>query len=95
MQALARNPQQRLDLEAVCVIMRGALSTGRFKQRMCGLPQCPELAGTHSLWEEQLKAFNDLRAMEARLAELERGMADAEQYDAALAADVWSYPSSI
>ena len=33
------------------------------------------LAGDHSLWCEQLKAFDDLRAMEARLTELERQMA--------------------
>jgi len=54
--------------------------------RMAYLPQRPELAGAHSLWEEQLKAFAGLRAMEAQLAQLEQAMAEAEAYDAALAA---------
>ena len=54
--------------------------------RTAFLPQRPELAGTHSLWQEQLKAFADLRTMETQLAELEQTMADAEQHDAALAA---------
>ena len=51
--------------------------------RVAYLPQRPELAGAHSLWQEQLKAFADLRTMEDRLAELERAMADG--HEAALA----------
>ena len=52
--------------------------------RVSFLPQRPELAGEHSLWCEQLKAFDDLRAMEACLTDLERQMADADSFDAAL-----------
>ncbi len=52
--------------------------------RLSFLPQRPELAGEHSLWREQLKAFADLRAMESRLAELEGAMADADAADGAL-----------
>lgn len=52
--------------------------------RLSFLPQRPELAGEHSLWQEQLKAFADLRAMESRLAALEREMADADAADGAL-----------
>ena len=51
--------------------------------RVAYLPQRPELAGAHSLWQEQLKAFADLRTMEDRLAELEQAMADG--HEAALA----------
>ena len=54
--------------------------------RVAYLPQRPELAGRHSLWEEQLKAFADLRAMETELAQLEQDMTDAERYEDALAA---------
>ncbi len=50
------------------------LARGR---RLAFLPQRPELAGEHSLWQEQLKAFAGLRAMERRLAELEGRLADA------------------
>ncbi|MBZ0276718.1 MAG: ATP-binding cassette domain-containing protein, partial [Anaerolineae bacterium] len=35
------------------------------------LPQRPELVGGHSLWEELLRAFDDLRAMEAQLGDIE------------------------
>jgi ATP-binding cassette subfamily F protein 3 len=49
------------------------------------LPQRPELVGTHSLWEESLSAFAEVRRMEAQLAELEHAMADPEQHEAALA----------
>ena len=52
--------------------------------RLSFLPQRPELAGEHSLWREQLKAFADLRVMESRLAELEGAMADANAADGAL-----------
>ncbi len=54
--------------------------------RCAFLPQRPELAGAHSLWQEQLKAFADLRALEAQLSELERQMAESAQFEAALAA---------
>ena len=54
--------------------------------RLSFLPQRPELAGEHSLWREQLKAFAALRAMERRLAELERRMAEADHADDALEA---------
>ncbi len=52
---------------------------------MAYLPQRPEMVGTHNLWDEQLKAFDDLRAMEAELAALAEDMADPDQHDAALA----------
>ena len=54
--------------------------------RIAFLPQRPQLAGEHSLWQEQLKAFADLRQMEGRLAELELQMADADRAEQALAA---------
>lgn len=49
------------------------------------LPQRPELVGNHTLWEEQLNAFKDVLAMERRLTELEREMANAKHHDEALA----------
>lgn len=52
--------------------------------RLSFLPQRAELAGEHSLWREQLKAFANLRALEVRLAELERRMAEADDADDAL-----------
>jgi ATP-binding cassette subfamily F protein 3 len=52
--------------------------------RLAYLPQRPELAGTHTLWEEQLHAFTDLRQMEAELHELAQQMADPTLHDAAL-----------
>jgi ATP-binding cassette subfamily F protein 3 len=48
------------------------------------LPQRPELAGDHSLHEELLSAFADLRKMEARLRDLEAALADPAQHDTAL-----------
>jgi len=54
--------------------------------RLSFLPQRPELAGEHSLWREQLKAFAELRALERRLAELERRMAQTEDAADALEA---------
>ena len=42
------------------------------------LPQRPELHGGHTLWEEMLTAFNDLRRMEAELAQLEQALGDAD-----------------
>jgi ATP-binding cassette subfamily F protein 3 len=40
------------------------------------LPQRPELAGDHSLWDEMLTAFADLRAMETRLKAMEDALAE-------------------
>ena len=42
------------------------------------LPQRPDLIAHHALWEEMLTAFTDLRAREARLAELAEAMSHAE-----------------
>ncbi|MFC1960128.1 ribosomal protection-like ABC-F family protein [Chloroflexota bacterium] len=39
------------------------------------LPQRPELEGKHSLYDEMISVFGDLRKMEARLVELEQQMA--------------------
>ena len=55
----------------------GEVSVARGK-RLSFLPQRPELAGEHSLWQEQLRAFGDLRQMERQLAELERQMAEVD-----------------
>ena len=52
--------------------------------RLAFLPQRPELAGEHSLWQEQLKAFGALRDMERQLAQLELALGDADQFEAAL-----------
>ncbi|MDE2858922.1 MAG: ABC-F family ATP-binding cassette domain-containing protein [Chloroflexota bacterium] len=56
--------------------------------RLGYLPQRPELAGAHSLWAEQLKAFADLRDMEGQmenqLKALEEQLADPDGYDEAL-----------
>ena len=49
------------------------------------LPQRPELAGDHSLWDEALSAFDELRRLEAHLSDLEQAMADPDQHDSALA----------
>ncbi len=54
------------------------------KIRLGYLPQRPELAGAHSLWEEQLKAFADLRDMEGQLAALEDQLAAPDSCDEAL-----------
>ena len=61
----------------------GSVSSAR-GLRLSFLPQRPELAGEHNLWQEQLKAFADLRAMESRLAALERAMANASAADGSL-----------
>lgn len=50
------------------------------------LPQRPELVGNHTLWEEAMSAFADLRQMEAQLNQLEHDMADPDKHDAALEA---------
>ncbi len=62
---------------------QGSVSLAR-NLRLSFLPQRPELAGEHSLWDEQLKAFAALRRMETQLAGLERQMADADRYEEAL-----------
>jgi ATP-binding cassette subfamily F protein 3 len=48
------------------------------------LPQRPELVGSHSVWEEMLKAFTELRRMEGRVQELETALADPAQHDSIL-----------
>ena len=63
---------------------QGAVSLAR-NLRLSFLPQRPELVGQHSLWQEQLKAFSQLREMESQLAGLERQMADADAYESAMA----------
>lgn len=52
--------------------------------RLAYLPQRPELAGAHSLWQEQLQAFADLRDMESQLAALEDQLAAPDGCDEAL-----------
>src|SRR5688500_10471274 len=52
--------------------------------RMGFLPQRPELAGNHSIWEEMLNAFTDLRRMETKLMQLEQDLADSAKHDAVL-----------
>lgn len=42
--------------------------------RLAFLPQRPEVAGSHTLWEEQLRAFDPLRRMEAHLQSLAEAM---------------------
>lgn len=49
------------------------------------LPQRPELAGDHSLWEEMLRAFAELRQMESKLAALESAMSDPARHDEVMA----------
>jgi ATP-binding cassette subfamily F protein 3 len=49
------------------------------------LPQRPELTGDHTIWQEMMRAFSDLRAIEAELARLEHDLADADKHDAAIA----------
>jgi ATP-binding cassette, subfamily F, member 3 len=48
------------------------------------LPQRPELAGTHTIWEEMLNAFTDLRRMESKLRDLEAKLSDPDQHEAVL-----------
>jgi len=43
------------------------------------LPQRPELVGNHTVWDEQLKAFSHLRAMERQLAELTTQMTESDE----------------
>jgi ATP-binding cassette, subfamily F, member 3 len=53
--------------------------------RMAYLPQRVEKVGEHTLWEEALRAYSELRQMEARLAQLETAMTDPKHHDRALA----------
>ncbi len=48
------------------------------------LPQGATLEGDHTLWQEMIALFGSLRAMEARLYELETEMADPARAEAAL-----------
>jgi len=48
------------------------------------LPQRPELAGEHSIWEEMLNAFTDLRRMESKLRDLEAKLGDPDSHDTIL-----------
>ncbi|MEO8606272.1 MAG: ribosomal protection-like ABC-F family protein [Chloroflexota bacterium] len=52
--------------------------------RMGFLPQRPELAGNHTIWEEMLNAFTDLRRMESKLQQLEHDLTDPAKHDAVL-----------
>ncbi|OGO41191.1 MAG: hypothetical protein A2W36_01730 [Chloroflexi bacterium RBG_16_58_14] len=61
----------------------GALSRARNLQ-VGYLPQEAVLHGTHTLWEECLRAFEDLQALENELARLEGQMSDPGQAEAAL-----------
>ena len=49
------------------------------------LPQEAGLIASHTLWEECLRPFTDLRNLETRLAKLEAAMADPQKADEALA----------
>ncbi len=53
--------------------------------RLGYLPQEAGLTGTHTLWEECLRALEDLRLIETELAELESAMSDPQQAEGALA----------
>jgi ATP-binding cassette subfamily F protein 3 len=62
----------------------GSVSVAK-NTRIGFLPQRPELLGSHTLWEEQLTAFAEVRRMEAQLSELEHAMADPKRHDEVLA----------
>lgn len=47
--------------------------------RLAYLPQRPELVGNHSLWQEAMTAFTDLKKMETELAELAMKMGDSDE----------------
>jgi ATP-binding cassette subfamily F protein 3 len=61
----------------------GTVTTAR-GTRIGFLPQRPELAGDHSLWDEQLRGVADLRRMEAELEQVSHDLADPDRHDAAL-----------
>ncbi len=48
------------------------------------LPQRPELAGDHTIWEEMLNAFTDLRRMESKMRELEDKLTDPDSHESVL-----------
>ncbi len=52
--------------------------------RMGFLPQRPELAGDHTIWEEMLNAFTDIQRMETKMRELEAKLGDPKEHDAAM-----------
>ncbi len=52
--------------------------------RIAFLPQRPEMAGEHSIWEEQMKAFAGVREVEAEMNEWAHRMADPAYHDEAL-----------
>ncbi len=52
--------------------------------RLGFLPQRPELAGDHTIWEEMLSAFTDIRRMESKMRELEAKLGDPKEHDAAM-----------
>jgi len=62
---------------------RGSVQRAR-DTRLGYLPQEAGLSGTHTLWEECLKAVADLRSLEAELARLEAAMSDPAQSEDAL-----------
>jgi ATP-binding cassette subfamily F protein 3 len=62
----------------------GTVSTAR-GTRIAFLPQRPELAGSHTLWQEQMRAFDDLRRMEKILERLAQEMADPQRHETAAA----------
>ncbi len=62
---------------------RGSVQRAR-NTRLGYLPQEAGLSGTHTLWEECLKAVADLRSLEAELARLEAAMSDPAQSEDAL-----------
>lgn len=47
--------------------------------RLAYLPQRPELVGNHSLWQEAMTAFTDLKIMEIELGELAMKMGDSDE----------------
>lgn len=47
--------------------------------RLAYLPQRPELAGNHNLWQEAMTAFTDLKEMEIELGELAMKMGDNDE----------------
>src|SRR5687768_794743 len=59
------------------VATEGTINIAR-DARIAHLSQRPELAGNHSLWEEAMKAFAPLKAMEAELGELALKMTESE-----------------
>jgi ATP-binding cassette subfamily F protein 3 len=63
----------------------GTIHTSK-NARVAYLPQRPELLGDHTLWEEQLTAFTELRVMEVELHELAEAMSDPDTHETAVIA---------